>query len=136
MGDLSIWADYKAQRAALIAFTIWAVWNMSPKTWQRISGLAVRQRLLAAPIVLFVLFIDSDPIFFIGPPSMAFCNDSLINTELSVFLGYTMGAMSRSWFMPDDEVIHRIRKGMGLPESAFTNPPIFPPYTSRFQAQA
>ncbi len=26
--------------------------------------------------------------------------------------------------MPDDEVIHRIRKGMGLPESAFTNPDI------------
>jgi len=139
---LTIWADYKAQlmlAAALIAFTIWAVWNMSQKLGNASQAWTVRQRLLAAPIVLFVLFIGVRSDLFHRAPSMstvAFCNDSLINTlgvSSAYSLGYTMyGLRDESELvhnygkMPDDEVIHRIRKGMGLPESAFTNPDIPP----------
>lgn len=137
---LTIWADYKAQlliALTVIAFTIWAVWNMSQKLCQASQVWSVRQKLLASPLILILLFLGVRTDFFHRAPNMstvAFCNDPLVNT-LSVSSTYSLGyaiyglrdeseLVHKYGNMPHDEVIMRIRKGMGLPESAFTNPSI------------
>lgn len=137
---LTIWADYKIPlmlAMATIAFTIWAVWNMSQKLGKSSRTWTARQRLLAGPLILILLFLGVRSDFYHRAPTMstvAFCNDPLINT-LGVSSTYSLGyaiyglrdeaeLVHNYGKMPHDEVILRIRKGMGLPESAFTNPDI------------
>lgn len=136
----TIWAVYKGPlilAIALVAFTIWAVWNMSQKLGQASQAWTARQRLLAGPLILIILFVGVRSDFFHRAPNMstvAFCNDPLINTlgvSSAYSLGYAIyGLREESHLvyhygkMPDDEVIRRIRKGMGLPDSAFSNPDI------------
>ncbi len=102
---LTIWADYKAQlmlAAALIAFTIWAVWNMSQKLGNASPGLDGTTKAARCPhrsLRSFFIGVRSD--LFHRAPSMstvAFCNDSLINTlgvSSAYSLGYTMYGLAR-----------------------------------------
>ncbi len=56
---LTIWADYKVPlmlAAALIAFTIWAVWNMSQKLGNA-SRPGRYDKSCSLPLILFVLFL-------------------------------------------------------------------------------
>ncbi len=137
---LTIWVDYKwplILAMALIALTVWAVWNMSQKLGRASQIWTARQRLLACPLILVLLFVGVRSDFFHRAPNMstvAFSNDPLINT-LGVSSAYSFGYaiyglreesdfVNKYGKMAHDEVIRRVRNGMGLPESAFTNPNI------------
>jgi phosphoglycerol transferase MdoB-like AlkP superfamily enzyme len=66
---LTIWADYKAQlmlAVAVIAFTIWAVWNMSQKLGRASQTWTVQQRLFAGPSFSSFFLLESGQIFFTG----------------------------------------------------------------------
>ena len=136
----TIWADYKGMlilSIAIVAFTIWAVWSMSQKLGRASQAWTARQRLLACPLILIILFVGVRSDIFHRVPNMstvAFCNDPLVNT-LSVSSAYSLGyaiyglreeshLAHHYGKMPNDEVIRRIRKGMDLPDSAFANPDI------------
>jgi phosphoglycerol transferase MdoB-like AlkP superfamily enzyme len=137
---LTIWATYKGpliHAMAVIAFTVWAVWNMSQKLGRASQTWTVRRRLLTGPLILIVLFLGARSSFDHRPANMstvAFCSDPLVNT-LSVSSTYSLGyaifglcgemdLVFEYGKMANDEVIRRVREGMGLPESAFTNPTI------------
>ena len=137
---LTIWAAYKGPlilTVAVIALTVWAVWNMSQKLGRASQTWTARRRLLAGPLILMILFLGARSNLFHRAANMstvAFCNDPLINqlgVSSTYSLGYAIyGLRAESDLVHDygkmanDEVIRRVRKGMGLPESAFTNPNI------------
>jgi phosphoglycerol transferase MdoB-like AlkP superfamily enzyme len=135
---LTIWADYKGPlilAAVVIVFTIWAVWSMSQKLGRASQVWTARQRLLAGPLILIILILGARSSFDHRPANMstvAFCGDALVNT-LSVSSSYSLayaiyGLRDETDLahgygkMDNDEVIRRVRKGMGLPDSSFTNP--------------
>jgi phosphoglycerol transferase MdoB-like AlkP superfamily enzyme len=137
---LTIWAAYKGPlilAMAVIALMIWAVWNMSQKLGRASQTWTARRRLLAGPLILIILFLGARSSFDHRPANMstvAFCSDPLVNT-LSVSSTYSLGyalyglrdesdLVHGYGNMANDEVIRRVRKGMGLPESAFINPNI------------
>lgn len=136
----TVWSDYKGMfilAIAIVAFTIWAVWSMSQKLAKASRVWTARQKLFAAPIILFILFVGVRSDLFHRAPNMttvAFCNDPLINTfgvSSMYSLGYAIYSLREEsdmahnyGTMPRDEIIQRIRNGMGIPESTFTNPDI------------
>ena len=137
---LTIWADYKGPLVlamAVMALTIWAVWNMSQKLSRASQTWTARRKLLAGSLILIILFLGARSSFHHRPANMstvAFCGDPLVNT-LCVSSTYSLGyaifglrgetdLVHQYGKMANDEVIRRIREGMGLPESAFTNPDI------------
>jgi len=138
---LTIWADYKIMLTlaiSIIVLTIWAIWNMSQKLGRTSQAWTAGQRLLAGPMILIILFLGIRSNFSGRTANMstvAFCNDPLIN-QLGVSSTYSVGyaiyglreesglVLRNYGKMTNDEVIQHIRKGMGFPESAFTNPNI------------
>jgi phosphoglycerol transferase MdoB-like AlkP superfamily enzyme len=137
---LTIWAAYKGPlmlAMAVIALMIWAAWNMSQKLGRASQTWTARQRLLVGPLILIILFLGARSSFGHRPAtlnSVSFCGDPLVNT-LTVSSAYSVayaifglrGEMDLVYEygkMANDEVIQRIHKGMGLPQSAFTNPNI------------
>jgi phosphoglycerol transferase MdoB-like AlkP superfamily enzyme len=137
---LTIWAVYKGPlilAMAVIALIIWAVWNMSQKLGRASQAWTVRRRLLAAPLILIILFVGARSSFGHRSAtlnSVAFCGDPLVNT-LSVSSTYSISyaifglrgetdLVYEYGKMANDEIIRRMHKGMGLPESAFTDPNI------------
>jgi len=134
---LTIWANYKVMiilEIAVVALTIWAAWKMSQKLCRVSQVWTAKQRLLAVPLILVVLFVGARSSFDHRPANMstvAFCGDPLVNT-LSVSSTYSVAyaifglggetdLVYQYGKMADEEVIQRVHKGMGLPESAFTN---------------
>jgi phosphoglycerol transferase MdoB-like AlkP superfamily enzyme len=137
---LTIWAVYKGLlvlTVVLIALTVWAVWNMSQKLGRASQTWTVKRRLLACPLILIILFLGARSSLGHRPANMstvAFCGDPLVNM-LSVSSTYSIGyaifglrgetdLVHGYGKMANDEVIRRVRKEIGLPESAFTNPNI------------
>jgi|WetSurMetagenome_2_1015567.scaffolds.fasta_scaffold12959_2 phosphoglycerol transferase MdoB-like AlkP superfamily enzyme len=137
---LTIWSVYKGPlilAMVVIALTVWAVWNMSEKLGRASQTWTVRRKLLACPLILIILFLGARSSFDHRPANMstvAFCSDPLVNT-LSVSSTYSLGyaiyglrdesdLVHGYGKMANDEIIRRVRMGMGLPDSAFTNPNI------------
>ncbi|OPY68975.1 MAG: Lipoteichoic acid synthase 2 [Syntrophorhabdus sp. PtaU1.Bin002] len=135
----TLWASYKIAlilATTLMALTIWAVWNMSGRLGRASQPWTARRTFFAGPLILIILFLGARSSFDHRPANMstvAFCGDPLVNT-LSVSSTYSLGYavyglhgesdLDEYGKMANDEVIRRVRKGMGLPESAFTNPNI------------
>lgn len=137
---LTIWAAYKGPlilAIVLMALAIWATWYMSQRLGQVSQPWTAKRTLFIGPLILIVLFIGARSSFDHRPANMstvAFCGDPLVNT-LSVSSLYSLAyaiynLRDESYLvhaygkMADEEVIRRIRKGMGLSESAFPNPNI------------
>ncbi|MBP1748661.1 MAG: hypothetical protein H6Q52_1200 [Deltaproteobacteria bacterium] len=137
---LTIWADYKVPlilAMALMALTIWGVWNISQRLGRASQPWTARRTLLAGPVILIIVFLgarSSLDHWAANMSTVAFCGDPLVNTlcvSSTYSLAYAMyGLRDESDLvheygkMANEEVIRRVRKGMGLPESAFTNPNI------------
>ena len=134
---LTIWAAYKGPliiAIAVIALTIWAVWTISQRLGRASQPWTTRRTFFTCPLIFIILFLGARSSFDHRPANMstvAFCGDPLVNT-LSVSstysLAYAIYGLRRDselvheyGKMADDEVIRRVRNGMGLPESAFTN---------------
>ena len=110
---------------------------MSEKLGRASQTWTARRRLLACPLILIILFLGARSSFDHRPANMstvAFCGDPLVNS-LSVSSTYSLGyaiyglrdesdLVHGYGKMANDEIIRRVHKGMGLPDSAFTNPNI------------
>lgn len=136
----TLWVSYKIAlilATVLMALVIWTAWNLSWKLGQASQPWTARRTFFAGPLIFMILFLCARSSFDHRPANMstvAFCGDPLVNT-LSVSSTYSLGyaiyglhgesdLLHEYGKMGNDEVIQRIRKGMGLPQPAFTNPNI------------
>jgi phosphoglycerol transferase MdoB-like AlkP superfamily enzyme len=136
----TLWAAYKVPlilAGALVVLTIRGAWQLSQGLTRASQPWGVGRRLVVLPLVLLLLFAGARSSFSHRPANLstaAFCNDPLVN-QLGVSSTYSLGyavygirdeLVSVRFYgnMGTDEVIRRVRKAMGFPETAFTNPDI------------
>jgi phosphoglycerol transferase MdoB-like AlkP superfamily enzyme len=136
----TLWAAYKVPlilAGVLVVLTIWGAWQLSQKLTRASQPWGVGWRLVVLPLVLLLLFAGARSSFSHRPANLstaAFCNDPLVN-QMGVSSTYSLGyavygirdeLVSVRFYgnMGTDEVIRRVRKAMGFPETAFTNPDI------------
>jgi phosphoglycerol transferase MdoB-like AlkP superfamily enzyme len=136
----TLWAAYKVPlilAGALVVLTIRGAWQLSQGLTRVSQPWGMGRRLVVLPLVLLLLFAGARSSFSHRPANLstaAFCNDPLVN-QLGVSSTYSLGyavygirdeLVSVRFYgnMGTDEVIRRVRKAMGFPETAFTNPDI------------
>ena len=122
--------------SAITLLVIWLIARFTLRLMQDAKPWRYSRRLIALPIALLVLALGMRSSVSDSPANLgsaAFSNDQTVN-ELAMNSSYAVAYYSYKFFnqqtfpvsrygsLPREEIIARVRKDMGLPDSAFTDP--------------
>lgn len=120
----------------LALITAWLMGRMTFTLMQQARPWRLQRRLIALPIVIFVLALGARSSLSDSPANLgtAAFSDNQMTNELAMNSSYAVSYFAYKFFnqqtlpvsrygaLPQDEIIARVRRGTGLPNSAFDNP--------------